>query len=278
MKRILSGVVAVLLSGTAAFAADIYQPPVEAPIVEQPAEVIQTSGWYLRGDVGYAWNKLRGAHFYQGGPSGSITDFESADIDDSWVIGGGVGYQFNNYLRTDVTLDYWGDGDFTGSTLGECGSFPGEPCRSRDVSSVSAWSLMANAYVDIGTYGAFTPYVGAGIGATHVKWGKLRNTSCVIGDPSRCDPTTEHDGESKWRFTYALMAGTAIDLTCNLKADVGYRFRQVDDGNMFGYANGGGPGSDEGFYIHEARAGLRYSFGNVCEVPYEPPPEPIVYK
>ncbi|WP_083223386.1 MULTISPECIES: outer membrane protein [unclassified Ensifer] len=278
MKRILSGVVAVLLSGTAAFAADIYQPPVEAPIVEQPAEVIQTSGWYLRGDVGYAWNKLRGAHFYQGGPSGSITDFESADIDDSWVIGGGVGYQFNNYLRTDVTLDYWGDGDFTGSTLGECGSFPGEPCRSRDVSSVSAWSLMANAYVDIGTYGAFTPYVGAGIGATHVKWGKLRNTSCVIGDPSRCDPTTEHDGESKWRFTYALMAGTAIDLTCNLKADVGYRFRQVDDGDMFGYANGGGPGSDEGFYIHEARAGLRYSFGNVCEVPYEPPPEPIVYK
>lgn len=280
MKRILSGVVAVLLSGTAAYAADVYQPPIEAPVVEQPVEVIQTSGWYLRGDVGYAWNKLRGANFYQGrsgGSPGNLTDFETADIDDSWVIGGGVGYQFNNYLRTDVTLDYWGSADFNGSTLGGCGTVPG-PCVSRDVSSVSAWSLMANAYVDIGTYGAFTPYVGAGIGATHVKWDKLRNTSCSVSNPAACDPTTEHDGESKWRFTYALMAGTAIDLTCNLKADVGYRFRQVDDGNMFGNANGGGPGFDEGFYIHEARAGLRYSFGNVCEVPYEPPPEPIVYK
>lgn len=276
MKGILSGVVAVLLSGTAAIAADIYQPPVE-PIVEQPVEVIQTSGWYLRGDVGYAWNNLRGANFYQGGPGGSIAEFATAEIDDSWVAGVGVGYQFNNYLRTDVTLDYWGGGDFAGSTFGGCGSVVG-PCVSTDVSSVSAWSLMANAYVDIGTYGAFTPYVGAGVGATHVKWDKLRNTSCSISNPGACDPTTEHEGESKWRFTYALMAGTAIDLTCNLKADVGYRFRQVDDGNMFGYANGGGPGYDEGFYIHEARAGLRYSFGNVCEVPYEPPPEPIVYK
>lgn len=274
MKRILSGVVAILLSGTATLAADVYQPPIE-PVPEQPVEVIQTSGWYLRGDVGYAWNNLRGANFYQGGPGGSIANFETADIDDSWVAGVGVGYQFNNYFRADVTADYWGSADFNGSTVGGCGNFPG-PCRSRDVTSVSAWSLMANAYVDIGTYGAFTPYVGAGIGATHVKWDKLRNTSCEIGNPGNCDPTTSHDGESKWRFTYALMAGTAIDLTCNLKADVGYRFRQVDDGDMFGYANGGGPGSDEGFYIHEARAGLRYSFGSVCEVPYEP--EPIVYK
>ncbi|WDZ75951.1 porin family protein [Ensifer adhaerens] len=275
MKRILSGVVAVLLSGTAAFAADVYQPPME-PVPEQPVEVIQTSGWYLRGDVGYAWNHLRGANFYQGGPSGSIADFDSADIDDSWVIGGGVGYQFNNYFRADITADYWGNGDFAGSTSGGCGLFPGEPCVSRDISSVSAWSLMANAYVDIGTYGAFTPYVGAGIGATRVSWDGLRNTSCVDGDPTRCDPTTNHGGEDSWRFTYALMAGTAIDLTCNLKADIGYRFRQVDDGDMFGYANGGGPGFDDGFYIHEARAGLRYSFGNTCEVPYEPPP--IVYK
>ncbi len=273
MKRILSGVVAIWLSGTAAFAADVYQPM--EPVPEQPVEVIQTSGWYLRGDVGYAWNHLRGANYYQGGPGGSVTDFESADIDDSWVIGGGVGYQFNNYLRADVTADYWGNADFAGSTLGFCGSVPG-PCVSSDKSSVSAWSLMANAYVDIGTYGAFTPYVGAGIGATHVKWDGLRNTSCSVSNPAACDPTTDHSGESKWRFTYALMAGTAIDLTCNLKADVGYRFRQVDDGDMFGFANGGGPGSDEGFYIHEARAGLRYSFGNTCEVPYEPPP--VVYK
>ncbi len=42
-----------------------------------------------------------------------------------------------------------------------------------------AYSLLANAYVDLGTYGYITPYVGAGIGGTYVKWDKLRNTSCA---------------------------------------------------------------------------------------------------
>ncbi len=179
-------------------------------------------GWYLRGDVGYAFTKLRGAHFYQG-PGRYVRDFDRADLDDSWTVGGGVGYQINQHLRTDVTLDYLGKADFSGSTSGSCGVSTN--CTSRDVSSLTAWSLMANAYVDIGTYGAFTPYVGAGIGGTQVRWDKLKNTSCSTSNPDDCDDSFDHDGKRKWRFTYALMAGTSIDLTCNLQADVGYRFR-----------------------------------------------------
>ena len=157
-------------------------------------------------------------------------------------------------------------------------------CVSTDRASWNALSLLANAYVDLGTYGGVaggfggvTPYVGAGIGATRVNWGSLRNTSCDINDPGNCDESTTHDGEDSWRFTYALMAGASIDLTCNWKADAGYRFRQIAGGDMFGYANNGGPGEDDGFYVHEARLGLRYTF-NSCEVPYVPPVEPVVYK
>jgi opacity protein-like surface antigen len=154
-------------------------------------------------------------------------------------------------------------------------------CTSTDVASLTALSLLANAYVDIGTYGSFTPYVGAGIGGTYVKWNDLENTSCPDGGGA-CDDTYVHGGRKSWRFTYALMAGAAIDVTCNLKADVGYRFRHVTKGDMFGYNEGGGPGYDKGFYSHEARAGLRYSF-NGCETasyipPAEIPIEQPVYK
>ncbi|AFL51298.1 hypothetical protein [Sinorhizobium fredii] len=44
MEKFLSGVAAALVSGTSLYAADIYQPPAEVPYVEQPAEVVQTSG------------------------------------------------------------------------------------------------------------------------------------------------------------------------------------------------------------------------------------------
>jgi opacity protein-like surface antigen len=67
----------------------------EAPLVEQPIEVVETSGWHLRGDVGYAWNDLRGAHYFQGSNS-SLVDFDRADLDDSYVLGGGIGYQITN--------------------------------------------------------------------------------------------------------------------------------------------------------------------------------------
>lgn len=278
MRKVLSGIAAVLLTGTSAYAADWYQPQViEAPV--QETAIVETGGWYLRGDAGWSYNKLRGAHFFQGGFSSADRDFDTADLKSGFVIGGGVGYQINDHFRTDLTLDYMFNSDFEGSTSGSCGSGPS--CTSRDIASLTALSLLANAYVDIGTYGSFTPYVGAGIGGTYVSWDDLENTSCA-DDGSGCDDTVFHGGKKSWRFTYALMAGAAIDLTCNLKADVGYRFRHVTKGDMFGYASNGGPGYDKGFYSHEARAGLRYSF-NGCETasyipPADIPIEQPVYK
>jgi opacity protein-like surface antigen len=280
MKRLISAV-AIALIGTSAFSADLYQPePQPAPEVA----VSQASGWYLRGDVGYAFTDLRGANYFQGSNSNNV-DFTSASVDDNFTIGGGVGYQINNYLRTDVTLDYLFKSDFNGSTHGQCGAcgpdFTPADATSRDLSSVSALSLLANAYVDLGTYGAFTPYVGAGIGGTYVKWSQLKDTNCADADSSSCDGSDYHNGRGSWRFTYALMAGTSVDLTCNLKADVGYRFRHIEGGDMFGYAQNGGPGSDEGINLNEVRVGARYNFGGCQTATYMPPadiPPAPVYK
>ncbi len=269
MKSSVIGLAAALIASTSAQAADLFQPE-QPPVVSAPEiAVSEASGWYLRGDVGYSLNRLKGAEYFQGGNS-NMVNFSSAKLKDSFVVGGGVGYQVNSYLRTDLTFDYLSKADFRGSTRGTCGA--NVPCTSNDLAAMRAYSLMANAYVDLGTYGGVTPYVGAGIGGTYVKWDKLRNTACENGT-GNCYPTDEHGGKGSWRFTYALMAGASYDITCNLKADAGYRYRHIEGGNMFGYLNNGGPGYDKGINSHEFRVGARYSFNNNCSTAsYEPPP------
>lgn len=262
MRKILALASVMLALSGQAFAADLYVPdqPAEAPV----AAPIATNGWYLRGDTSYDFTHLRGAKYFQGS-NALVNDFDTAKLDNTGNIGLGVGYQATDYLRFDTTLDYMFRADFNGSTSGRThnsGSACDDGCKSHDRSSMAAYSLMANAYVDIAHYGLFTPYLGAGLGGTYVKWDDLKNTACSTKNPANCDDTVTHNGRASWRFTYALMAGTAIDINCNLKADVGYRFRHITGGNMFGYNENGGPGSDKGFNIHEARAGLRYSFDN----------------
>jgi opacity protein-like surface antigen len=274
------GAVALLAAHGAASAADLYQPTEPMPVapVEQ-VEVASTSGWYLRGDIGYSFNKTRGAWFHQGGDASDETNFTTSSLRDSFTLGGGVGYQINNYLRTDATLDYMFDGDFRGSTTGG-GAVAGPclvSCTSRDIASMSALSLLANAYVDFGAWGYITPYVGAGVGGTYVKWGDLKNTNCSDSDSSDCE-SVYHKGRGNWRFTYALMAGASVDLTCNLKADVGYRYRRVEGGRMFDYKMNGGPGYDRGFHSHEGRVGMRYVFSGCDQQAYIPPAEIPVYK
>jgi opacity protein-like surface antigen len=284
MKTILlAGVAMVIGSAGVAAAADVFLPPVvDAPYVEAPAPVEAASGWYLRGDVGYAWNSIDTPYFFQGS-NANYVPFATSELRSSYSVGVGVGYQVSNHLRTDVTLDYFADTDFRGSTRGG-GALAGAcvgPCTSTDLSSLHGLSLLANAYVDFYSHGRFTFYGGAGLGGTHIKWGGLRNTSCSDANPALCDPTVTHGGHSSWRFTYALMAGASVDITCNVKADIGYRYRRVAGGKMFGYAVGGGPGYDDGFSSHEARGGLRYSFGGCAqeEVYIEPAPIlPPVYK
>jgi opacity protein-like surface antigen len=277
IARLAFGAVLLLFAGLPAYAADLVEQP---PVVEAEQPVAPAvGGWYIRGDLDYHWSTWHGDDYITygvdccGNPAPGTNSFDFGDLDGAASIGGGVGYQINDYLRTDVTGDYWFDSDFHGGTSGDCG---GVPCTSNDTSSMSAFLLLANAYVDIGTWNGFTPYVGAGIGGAHVKWDDLHNT--IDGD------TTVHDGTDSWRFAWALMAGTSYCLTDQLKLDVGYRYSHIDGGRMFELAPttgpGAGPGFDDGFSTHEVRGGLRYQFGDSgCAepepAPYVPEPQPI---
>lgn len=282
-KYIIAGFAMTAAGIAPALAADVFEPTViEAPIFEAPEALpAKVGGWYLRADLGYAINSFGGADYYTfcGAACGGIVagaNSLSGDLDNSLLYGGGIGYQANHYLRGDLTVDYF-ETDFLGTTVGSCGVSTN--CFSTDIATVSAIALMANAYVDLGTYGRFTPYVGAGIGGAHVEWGNLSNTACDTANPALCDPTVTHTGFDDWRFTWALMAGVSVDVTCALAADVGYRFRSIDSGAMFGYAASTGPGFDRGIQSHEVRAGVRYKLGGcaqpVQQVVYQPGPLPV---
>lgn len=268
-----------------AMAADIYEPQVIEPAPPPPAVVYEEpaadfGGWYIRGDVGYAAADFRGGYYMTPGPG--MNTFTSGSLKGTWTGGVGVGYQVTKHLRTDLTLDHIGKTDFRGSTRGACGV--AIDCISNDVASFSGWGLLANAYVDIGTWHGVTPYVGAGIGGTHINWGDLTNTACDAANPANCDPSVVHSGKKQWRFTYALMAGASYCLTDKLKLDAGYRYRRIEGGSMFDLAAGNGPGFDRSMHVHEGRAGLRYQFGGATgcgeeRVAYQPEPlEPPVYK
>lgn len=282
-KRLLAALAMTGLS-TPVMAADLYEPQV----VEAPPVVYQqvaVGGWYLRGDLDYHWTQFRGADYITYGvcdsdcgpvPVPGSKSFDFGNLKGAMSLGAGVGYQVNDNFRTDLTVDYWFKSNFNGQTS----DFTDV---SRDTSSYTALVLLANAYVDLGTWNRVTPYLGAGIGGAQVKWGDLRNQFPGVDD--------RHKGARNWRFAYALMAGASYCFNSNLELDAGYRFTRINGGRMFEYADssaggpGAGPGFDKGFNVNEVRAGLRYQFGpgrTACAEPevvaYEPEPVAPVYK
>ena len=294
MKKIASLLLfgaAMMASAAPSFAADIIEePPV---IIEpQPPVVVQAAGgWYIRGDVDYGMMRTSGVDY---DVLSSISSFDTNKLKGSFSVGAGVGYQFSDHFRADWTLTHHFKSSFDGSTSGVClesadggltSTLTGS-CVSADTSSVSIYALMANAYVDLGNYHGFTPYVGAGIGGAHVAWGDLTNVAtCTpsVGTNQCSDgaggwgaaggAVTQtayvHKGISDWRFAYALHAGASYDLMANLKLDAGYSWTHINGGDMFRFqglapvhADGTGVmGKDRGINIHEVRLGLRYQFG-----------------
>lgn len=241
----------------------------------QPVEI--GSGWYLRGDLGYSL-QTRGAatsySIFNPGPPVSYTAgaFRDTSVNSDWSGSLGVGYNFTDYLRGDVTADFT-KGTFFGATnsAAPCGglALTGR-CASVDKQGFKQFGIMANAYVDLGTFKGFTPYVGAGAGMTRVRWGTLNSDQRCISVPGNvctgAATDTSSPGEKSWRFTYALMAGFSYDLSKDLKLDLGYKYSKIKSGDQFGYdaatTAAGATGiqaKDDGFAKHEVRVGLRYS-------------------
>jgi opacity protein-like surface antigen len=262
--------VAAGLVATSAFASDL--DIINAPEIDVSGGAV-AEGWYIRGDLGYAgWIKgdepshrieAFGATFSEG-------EFDNTRFSQPVSYGAGMGYQFNNFLRTDLTAD------FSSSSLkgrsdidSPCITAPaGTTCGLGVKADYNAIQMMANGYVDLGTYAGITPYVGAGAGVTYMNWDDFRTQASCENGTGACGGTTFEElrvkGGDSWRFTYSLMAGAAIDLTNRVKLDLGYRFTDMNGGRMFGgtvdvpgVGEVSARGRDDGFQKHEFRAGIR---------------------
>jgi opacity protein-like surface antigen len=296
-KLLLLAASVAFLVGAASFAnaADIIDPPVvDLPEPVMPVAHAAAGGWYLRGDVGYSVGGDVDADYViavapavVGGLPQVSSGLLRGHLKDNYSFGAGIGYDTGNYLRVDLTADYFTKSNFNGSSSGFCtavGAGVGVPpvaCTTTDSQSLSALSIMANAYIDLGKFNGFTPYVGAGIGGTHVKWGTLTNdyNNTLV---TNTDET--HPGASNWRFTYAVMAGASYDVSDCLAIDAGYRYRKVEGGKMFGVGSLGttGPAHDKGFGTHDFRIGARYKLAGLSggcggsHVPdYQPDYQPV---
>jgi len=156
--RLLAAAAAtVLLSIPAAHAADL--PPLPPSYAPAP----QMSGWYLRGFVGMTNQQVDKVGFTPNPFPNDVIDTQFATFDSSPLFGMGVGYQWNNWLRFDVTGEYRANSHFRSIQVDRS---VGPPQFADEYNaSKSEILFLANAFIDFGTWWCVTPFIGAGIGA-----------------------------------------------------------------------------------------------------------------
>jgi opacity protein-like surface antigen len=251
-----------------------YDPSLDIDLTE--VEIAPRSGWYVRGDIGYGFGGGSDAYFRSFDPVSDThyqAAFEREEFGTNLTWGGGVGYAVNEWIRADLTADVFRTRfDGVTSTPSPCvdpatePAYAGTACSGEARSHMSALTVMANAYLDLGTFVGFTPYFGAGGGFSLVSWDRPRIGLDCVDHTSSCPASSglwvAGRGAEEWRFTWALMAGLAYDLTEDFKIDLGYRYRRIDGGDMFSWNSAAGPGraTNGDIDMHELRIGLRYEF------------------
>lgn len=258
--------VAMALGLGAAQAADL---PVYEPYIE-PLPEAEVGGWYLRGYIGISNQRVDELDSPAFTPAVTVLD---KGFDAGGFFGGGIGYEYNHWLRFDVTGEYRAATAFDGldSYPGGANDYEGKK---------SEWLFLANAYVDLGTWRGITPYVGAGIGAS-------RNTISDFTDVNIVVPggaigySTEN---SKWNFAWALHAGVGYEVTENLTLDLAYRYVDLGDAetnDLVAYTGANpvyNPIEFHDITSHDVMFGLRYRFGHSGGGDYFASDYPVIAK
>lgn len=249
---------AATLISSMAFAADmpIAPPPMYAP---PPADF---GGWYLRGDIGMTNQSVKSidsatAQVFPTGTNG--LGFDSSPLFDV-----GVGYQFNNWFRADLTGQWRGKANLHGSNnvfLGvndvEADNYSG---------SKSELVFMANAYVDLGTWWCVTPFIGAGVGTSYNRISGFRDDGVRYTNGVLSNSVTYFADNGKWNFAWAAHAGLAYKVTPSFTVELAYSFMNLGDaapGNYMAFDNSiSGPSTIKlkDITSQDLKLGVRWNF------------------
>jgi opacity protein-like surface antigen len=192
------------------------------------------SGWYLRGDIGYRFNRVQDVT--NANLAAPVTD---DNFGRSWLLGIGAGYKWQ-WFRADVTADYGTKARYAGTTAGMVDDF---------TVKIDSFSVLANVYGDLGTWFGLTPYIGVGAGGTRLSTSDFSQHFLA--------PVAAVDSTDKWNFAWAYMAGLSYRVSGNLEIDLGYRHI-----NMGGITTGidayGNQLTFRKLAADEVRLGVRY--------------------
>ena len=245
--RVFAVAGAAALYATATLAADMAPPYVPAPSCVPRGSVPrgvtpylpyceeEFGGWYLRGDIGMTNQQVGSLNnlLYS-----QYTSVETVDkgFNSSPLFGLGIGYQWNEWLRTDVTGEYRGRANFHGLDIGTA---PGLILPDDYRASKSEWLFLANAYVDLGTWWHITPFVGAGIGMSQITIDSFRDVGITGIAPTPPILSVAYgNSASTWNFAWALHAGLAYKVTKNVTVEFAYRYVSLGDaksGDLIGF-------------------------------------------
>jgi opacity protein-like surface antigen len=282
MKVLLSLACAGAIVAAPASAADLLgtSPPLTMP-GSQASMFEVGSNWYVRGDLGISFDKAPSVSFstisvpppgFLGSP---LPVYAGQSIHATDFTGGvGAGYRWNNFLRFDGTWDYrTGPGGSSSAVVvcpyaltGMTSQVPPNPLLGYlyNTSNTCVGSaninqhnntFLGNAYVDLGTYYGFTPYVGGGLGFNiNTMSGSLNFNETANGQPYAADLTPTGAFPQLWlnqfgglispqpniafapqnwnrsfssttyTLAWALSAGLGFQLTPSATLDVGYRY------------------------------------------------------
>lgn len=220
--------------------------PAYAPVAAGPC--------YFRSDVGYSWSNGPTADYVGNAVSPTV---RGADLENGFLFEGGLGCGSGSRgFRGELMLGIREQRKFNGDVDIVLGGLPVDPPIH---TTVKSYTMMFNAYYDLGKIGGMVPYVGAGLGWAYHRMGEVHIEHALSPNPQY--------GEDKLSFAWALMAGVGYQISDRAILDVGYRY--IDMGSARS-SHGDtqlawNPRLEiDDMTAHEFKVGLRYHFGGGC--------------
>jgi opacity protein-like surface antigen len=250
VKSLLAAGAATLFS-TAAFAADmaIAPPPYAPPVVEE------FGGWYLRGDIGFSNQRVDRLNNVL--DRNNTSSVQTNNFNTAGIFGLGVGYKVNNWFRADVTGEYRGNSSFFGT---DRITYVGGVGTDTYHATKNEWVVLANAYVDLGTWWCITPFIGAGVGGARVAINGFTDQG-IASTPVQPGPA---------------LAGLAFKVTPSFTVELAYRYLDMGDGltgdlrTFDGTNNVNNPMTFKHLTSHDLKLGVRWDLS--APQVYAPPP------
>lgn len=312
---LLAGVMALGVAQVAR-AADLSPPPPPPMPEYAPPEPVQFGGWYLRGDVGVgiASSPDFRSSLFNTQDDGSLLRLSSADVDtlgigrdsqsigDSAILGIGVGYQWNPWLRFDATgeyrtsqalnsIEHYDAGYAFNQGVGYDAVPTGQFAHDEYHGQVQSTVFLVNGYVDLGTWYRMTPYLHGGVGfaynhlSTMVDRGAGVDVKDFDGNVVSAGygeggfGTTR--GVEKFDLAWAAGAGVSYDITRNVKLDLSYRYLDMGTIKTGLYeCNAGCLRESQRIHLasNDIRLGLRWLITDYAAPPVYVPETPIIRK